>query len=172
MYLESVHKHLHFPMNILRPSNAYCPGQLLHRVIPKAILCGLINRKMPLHGGGRAEKSYIHARDLAKAIHYVVDKNAVLGKIYNVGPLQPTSIRTVVELTAKALNKKFEDICEMSEDRLGQDSRYWLDSTAIKTDLGWEPEISWETGLAEMVNWGKKYLPQIQDLSTDYVLRG
>src|SRR6201999_4148691 len=64
LYLVSVHKYLKFPMTIIRPSNAYCPGQLLHRVIPKAVICGLKGEKLPLHGGGRAEKSYIHARDL------------------------------------------------------------------------------------------------------------
>ena len=42
----------------------------------------------------------------------------------------------------------------MTEDRLGQDSRYWLDSSAIKRDVGWEPQISWEEGLKEMVELG------------------
>ena len=52
MYLMSVHRFQKFPMNIIRPSNCYCPGQLLHRVIPKAIWCGLTGNKLPLHGGG------------------------------------------------------------------------------------------------------------------------
>ena len=65
MHLMSVHRFLKFPMNIIRPSNAYGPGQQLHRVIPKTVICGLTGRKLPLHGGGRAEKSYIHNRDLA-----------------------------------------------------------------------------------------------------------
>ncbi len=171
MYLMSVHKFLKFPMNILRPSNAYCPGQLLHRVIPKAVLCGLTSQKLPLHGGGRAEKSYIHARDLARAIHMTAEK-APLGAIYNVGPALPTSIRDLVAKTADALGMPFEQLCEMSGDRLGQDSRYWLDSSAIKRDLGWEPQITLEEGLKEMVTWGKQYLPQIRGVSTDYVLRG
>jgi dTDP-glucose 4,6-dehydratase len=170
MYLISVHKFLKFPMNIVRPSNAYCPGQLLHRVIPKAVLCGLTGRKLPLHGGGRAEKSYIHARDLARAIHMVSEK-APLGTIYNVGPTLPTSIRSLVEKTADALDIPFEQLCEMTEDRLGQDSRYWLDSSAIKRDIGWEPQISLEDGLKDMVAWGRKYLNQIRDIPTDYVLR-
>jgi dTDP-glucose 4,6-dehydratase len=171
MYLMSVHKFLKFPMNIIRPSNAYCPGQLLHRVIPKAVLCGLTGQKLPLHGGGRAEKSYIHARDLARAIHMTAEKGE-LGKIYNVGPALPTSIRDLVAKTADALGMPFEQLCEMSGDRLGQDSRYWLDSSAIKRDLGWEPQITLEEGLQEMVAWGKQYLPQIKGVSTDYVLRG
>ena len=130
LYLDSVHRVLGFRMNIIRPSNAYCPGQLLHRVIPKAIWCGLKGVKLPLHGGGRAEKSYIHARYLARAIHLVAEK-APLGRTYNAGPALPTSIREVVERTAKALGMPFEQLCEVTGDRLGQDSRYWLDSSAI-----------------------------------------
>src|SRR3990172_6380744 len=147
MYLISVHRYLKFPMNIIRPSNAYCPGQLLHRVIPKTVVCGLTGRKLPLQGGGRAQKSYIHARDLARAIHLVSEK-APLGAVYNAGPAEPTSIRRVVELCAQALGMPFGQLCEMAPDRLGQDSRYWLDSSAIKRDVGWEPPIGWEGGLA------------------------
>jgi dTDP-glucose 4,6-dehydratase len=170
LYLISVHRFLNFPMNIIRPSNAYCPGQLLHRVIPKAVVCGLKGEKLPLHGGGRAEKSYIHARDLARAIHLVVEK-APLGTIYNAGPPEPTAIRRVVELTAQALGVPFEALCEVTGDRLGQDARYWLDSSAIKKDVGWEPQIGWEEGLQEMVRWGRTYINVLKDWPTDYTLR-
>lgn len=170
MYLLSVHRFLKFPMNIVRPSNAYCPGQLLHRVVPKAIWSGLKGVKLPLHGGGRAEKSYIHARDLGRAIHLVAEK-APLGTIYNAGPAQPTSIREVVERCAGALGVPFTQLCEVTEDRLGQDSRYWLDSSAIKRDVGWEPQIGWDEGLAEMVAWGRRYWDGIKDWPTEYVLR-
>ncbi len=170
LYLLSVHKFLKFPMNIIRPSNAYCPGQLLHRVIPKAVICGLKREKLPLHGGGRAEKSYIHARDLGRAIHMVSEK-APLGTVYNAGPALPTSIREVVERTAKALGVPFDQLCEVTGDRIGQDSRYWLDSSAIKRDLGWEPQIGWDEGLAEMVAWGRKYFDTLKTWPTDYTLR-
>jgi dTDP-glucose 4,6-dehydratase len=170
LYLVSVNRFLKFPMNIIRPSNAYCPGQLLHRVVPKAVVCGLKGEKLPLHGGGRAEKSYIHARDLARAIHLVVEK-APLGTIYNAGPPEPTSIRRVVELTAQALGVPFEALCEVTGDRLGQDARYWLDSSAIKKDVGWEPQIGWEEGLQEMVRWGRTYINVLKDWPTDYTLR-
>jgi dTDP-glucose 4,6-dehydratase len=171
MHLMSIHKFLKFPMNIIRPSNAYCPGQLLHRVVPKAIVCGLTGQKLPLQGGGKAEKSYIHARDLGRAIHLVAEK-APLGTTYNAGPAQPTSIRRVVELCAEALGMPFEQLCEMAPDRLGQDSRYWLDSGAIKRDVGWEPQIDWKEGLAEMVTWGRKYIDQLKVTPTTYTMRG
>lgn len=170
LHLISVHRFGGFPMNILRPSNAYGPGQQLHRVIPKAILCGLTGQKLPLHGGGRAEKSYIHNRDLARAIHMVAE-DGPLGTVYNVGPKDPTSIRRVVELCAEALGIPFEELCEMTGERLGQDSRYWLDSSAILRDVGWQPLISWEEGLAEMVAWGRRYLDVLGALPTDFQMR-
>jgi dTDP-glucose 4,6-dehydratase len=170
LHLAAISNVLKFPMNIIRPSNAYCPGQLLHRVIPRAVISGLTGQKLPLQGGGRAEKSYIHARDLARAIHLVAEK-APLGAIYNVGPSDPTSIRRVVELVAEALGTPFEQVCEVVDDRLGQDSRYWLDSSAVKRDVGWEAQIGWAEGLGEMVTWGRTYLDQLRDWRMDYVLR-
>jgi len=170
MYLLSVSKFLKFPMNIIRPSNAYGPGQQLHRVVPKTILCGLLGEQLPLQGGGRAEKSYIHNRDLARAILMVAEK-APLGTVYNVGPKEPTSIRKVVELCAEALNLPFEKLCVMTEDRLGQDSRYWLDSTAIKKAIGWEPAISWQQGLQEMVEWANTHLEVLKALPREFSLR-
>ena len=74
MHLLSIHKYLKFPMNVIRPSNAYGPGQQLHRVIPKAIVCGLTGEKLPLQGGGRSEKSYIHNKDVARAVVAVAAK--------------------------------------------------------------------------------------------------
>src|SRR3990167_2329950 len=140
LYLQAMWKVKGFPSVILRPSNAYCPGQLLHRVIPRAIWSGLTGRKMPLQGGGRARKSYIHARDLARAIHLVASQ-VPLGGLYNIGPPGPVAIRDVVMTCASILDIPFEALVEMTEDRPGQDSMYWLDSTAIKQVVGWEPTI-------------------------------
>jgi dTDP-glucose 4,6-dehydratase len=172
MYLQSMHRFKGLRMNVVRPSNCYCPGQLLHRIIPKTIWCALTGHKLPLHGGGRAEKSYLHARDLARAIHLLVDGGeATLGKIYNIGPENPTSIREVVERTAAAMGVRFEELCEVTGDRLGQDSRYWLDSSRAERELGWKPSIGWDEGLAEMVVWGRQFREEICRTSTEYVLR-
>lgn len=170
MYLLSVADTVDFPMNIIRPSNAYAPGQLLHRVIPRAIVAGLTGRKLPLQGGGRAEKSYLHARDLGHAVQLVAEK-APLGKIYNVGPPSPISIRELVEKIAAALDIPFDELCEVVPDRLGEDSRYWLDSSAIRKDAGWQPQVTLEEGLAEMVAWGRRYLDQLRDVDPTYVLK-
>jgi dTDP-glucose 4,6-dehydratase len=170
LYLLSISKFLNFPMNIIRPSNAYCSGQLLHRIIPKTIVSGLLGKKVPLQGGGRAEKSYIHARDLGRAI-YLVSEKAPLGKIYNVGPKNPISIKDVVQLCAKALGKNFDEICDIAPDRLGQDSKYWLNSNSIFEDTGWKQEIFWDEGLKEVIDWAKKNLDILKNCSMDYIFR-
>jgi len=170
MHLLAISKVLKFPMNIIRPSNAYGSGQLLHRVIPKAVICGLKREKLPLQGGGRAEKSYIHARDLGRAIHHVAEK-APLGTVYNAGPPRPISIRNLVEKVAEVMEVPFEQLCQVTDDRLGQDGRYWLDSGAIKRDVGWEPQIGLDEGVREVVAWGKRYFDTLKDWPTGYTLR-
>jgi len=167
MHLDSLFNVLKFPMNIVRPSNAYAPGQLLYRIIPKTVVFGLTGRKLPLQGGGKARKSYLHARDLAHALHLVIEK-APLGTTYNVGPPEPTSIRDLVIKTAQAMDKTLEDVAEEAPDRLGQDSQYWLDSSAIARDTGWEMQIGLDEGLAEMVKWGRTYFDFLKDYTADY----
>lgn len=165
------------PMNIVRPSNCYCPGQLLHRIIPKAVVCGLTGQKLPLHGGGVAEKSYLHARDLAHAI-YLISEKAPSGTMYNVGPGEPISIRHLCEHVVAAINASgavggitFADLCEGAAERLCQDSRYWLDSSAIRKDVGWDQTVDLVTGLAEMVEWGRTYIDHLREWPQNYQLR-
>ncbi|MGY8796572.1 MAG: GDP-mannose 4,6-dehydratase, partial [Woeseiales bacterium] len=112
---------------------------------------------------GKAEKSYMHANDLARGIQLVAEK-APLGSIYNLGPKRPVSIRELVEITADRLGVPFIDLCDIVSDRPGQDMRYWLDSSKITNELGWEPTINLEDGIDTMIDWGRKYLPQIQEL--------
>jgi dTDP-glucose 4,6-dehydratase len=167
MHLISIAKTLNFRMNIIRPSNAYAPGQQLYRILPRAVVCGLSGQKLPLHGGGVAKKSYIHAVDLARAIHLVAQK-AGLGKIYNVGPDEPVAIRRLVEIAAEEMSVDFDKLCDVTPPRFGEDWIYWLDSTAIKNDLGWRPEIRLQEGIGEMVSWGRKYLTQLKSLPQTY----
>lgn len=174
LYLQSITRtHSNFAWTIIRPSNCYCPGQLLHRIIPKAIVCGLTNKKLPLHGGGNAKKSYMHARDLARAIFLVAKNEGTIHATLNAGPELPISIREVVEKCAQAMDVKFSDLVHETGDRFGgNDACYWLDSSLIKQYIGWTPQITWEQGLAEMVEWGHEYYDHIKDLSQDYVFRG
>ena len=77
----------------------------------------------------------------------------------------------MVRRVANVLNISFEQLCEITDDRIGQDSRYWLDSSAIKRDVDWEPLINWDEGLQEMLSWGQKYFDILKDWPMDYTLR-
>ena len=168
LHLIVTHRVNAFPMNILRPTNGYCPGQQLHRIIPKALIYGLTRKILPLHGGGKSEKSYLHATDVSKAVLLVAEK-APIGEVYNVAPDMPTSILEVVERCAKVLQMPFEKLCKVSGERLGQDSRYWLNSGKIKA-LGWEQTIFWDEGLEDMLNWVLDY-PELLKMPTEFTMR-
>lgn len=170
-YLLAVIAKYGFPGVILRPSNAYGEGQQLHRFIPKAMLYGLTGRKLPLHGGGKAEKSFIHSEDLARAIHIVATITQPIRPLYNIGPLDPTAMIDVARLVAHTLNMELDDLCEVAEDRDHQDSRYWLDSTLAGTDLGWQPQIGWNQGLARVRNWVAANLDQLRRQPTDFIMK-
>lgn len=164
-YLESMWRTSKFPMNIIRPSNCYTEGQQLYRVIPKTIICALTGKKLQLHGGGRAQKSYLHATDLSKAILAVI-KDAPFGTTYNVGPDEPISIRELVRHVAAACGMQLEDLATDVADRVGQDAKYHLDTTAIKS-FGWRQQISLEHGIDSMVRWVEEY-PELLKADTTY----
>lgn len=169
MHLLAINRVLGFPMSIIRPSNCYAPGQQLHRIIPKALLCAITGVKLPLHGGGIAEKSYLHADDLSRAI-LLVDEKTSIGEIYNVGSDQPVSIKRLVEICADVAGIGFDDLVEMTGERTGQDSRYWLDSSKIKA-LGWKPEVDLEAGLSDMYRWVCAHKNELELLSGDFRMR-
>ena len=165
LYLQSMFRTASFPMNIIRPSNCYTDGQQLYRVIPKTIICALTGKKLQLHGGGKAQKSYMHAYDLSTAVLKVIEQDRI-GTIYNVGPDEPVTIRSLVGLIAIACKMKFDDLAEDAPDRVGQDAKYHLDMTEIKK-LGWQQEIPLYLGIQQMVAWVKAF-PELLTLPTTY----
>ena len=167
-HLIAMHHIKGLPYKIIRPSNCYAPGQQLHRIVPKALLSGLYRRPLELHGGGIARKSYLHATDLSRAILMVIEKGTY-GEIYNVGPDNPTSIRDVVAMCIDRAGASFDELVSVSEERTGQDSCYWLDSSKMKA-LGWKQTIGWSEGLATMMDWVLDY-PELKHYPTDFLMR-
>lgn len=158
-----------FPMNIIRPWSAYGPGQLLYRLPPLAVYAAQHGQKLPLQGGGTVKKSYMHAQDVSHAIWLMAEK-ALFGRTYNVGPERTCTIRHLVELVAEERSLLFDKIAEITPGRVGEDRQYWLDSTRIKTELGWRQRISLRKGVRDMAQWARRYLEQLPPPS-DFVLR-
>lgn len=155
-HLQVMHRVHGFPVNVLRPSNAYCPGQQLHRIIPRAIICALSGKRLQLQGGGQAQKSYMHATDLARAIVAVLERGQV-GKVYNCGPDKPIRIRELVAIALEQCDKWFTNVVDDVPARTGEDSIYWIDSSELQLDTGWHPTLGLSYGLNQMVRWVRRY---------------
>ena len=165
-FLEVMFRVNQFPMNIIRPSNCLVEGQQLYRIVPKAAVHSLAGKKLPLHGGGKAQKSYLHADDLSRAILAVAEK-APFGKIYNVAPPTAISIRALVGYVIESCGKLWEEVVEETEDRVGQDAKYALDASAIANDCGWKQTIHLAEGVERVVSWVRKY-PELLTMPTSY----
>tara|TARA_B110000027_G_scaffold131306_1_gene155393 strand:- start:10237 stop:11223 length:987 start_codon:yes stop_codon:yes gene_type:complete len=170
MHLETMFKVRNFPMNIIRPSNGYGSGQLLYRIVPKSAYLILKGEKFPLEGGGKVKKSFMHCRDIARAIYMIIHKGK-MGEIYNAGVDKPISMREIVEIVAKCLDKNFDEVVDITKGRVGEDSQYWLSSKKLFNDTGWKPEISIEEGIKETVDWVKQNMNNFENENLEFILR-
>lgn len=168
-HLIALHGKFGFPINVIRPANGYCEGQQLHRVVPKTIIYALSGRKLPLHGGGVAAKAFMHGDDVSKGIFLTATKGEA-GKVYNVGPEQPITIRALVSLIGDQLDMRLDEIADVAPERFGQDAVYWPCADEIKKDLGWEITVPLLDGIARMVKWVKDN-PELLTMPTDYRMR-
>lgn len=169
-YLLSVGTARGFPVNILRPANLYGPGQQLHRIIPKTALCALTGRPLPLQGGGVARKFVLHAEDLGRAIQVVAEKGRP-GRVYNVGPRDAVTIRTLVETICRKVGEPFERVVQLAPDRGNRDTQVMLDSSRITADLGWEQVVNLDKGLDDTIAWMKQHVDVLRNMPTDFTFR-
>ncbi|SMP79548.1 dTDP-glucose 4,6-dehydratase [Desulfonatronum zhilinae] len=168
LHLMSFFKAYGFPVVFTRAANVYGPGQQLYRIIPRAMLFARTGRKMQLHGGGHSIRSFIHIQDVAEATLKVA-LHGEPGSSYHISTRSTISIRQLVEQICQLGNVPFESLVEVTEDRLGKDQAYLLDSSAIREKLGWEDEISLEKGLAETLAWVDGNLDALAGQNPDYV---
>ena len=119
---------------ITRCTNNYGPRQFNEKLIPKTIgLCNE-NKKIPVYGDGNSIRDWIHVEDHCKAIMLVLEKGAA-GESYNISSSNEVNNLSLVTKILEILNKSKENI-QFVENRLGEDTRYSLDSSKIQDDLG------------------------------------
>lgn len=155
------------PAVITRAANVYGEGQQLYRIIPRAYLCCFTGMKLPLQGGGLSERAFIHFDDVSRALMLILSKGKN-GDDYHISPADSISIRDLVVKICASAHVRFEDVVELAPDRLGKDQAYLLDSTKIKTELGWEPQVSLDQGLARCAAWCKENLAALKQLPQNY----
>ncbi len=152
LHLKSFFEAYNFPVIFTRAANVYGPGQQLYRIIPRTFLSCLTGEKMQLHGGGLSKRSFIHIKDVVSATLKLA-KDGTPGKTWHLSTNQIYSIREIVEKICKLTNSDFEKIVEISEERLGKDQNYSLDSSLIRKEFNWEEKISLDDGLKDTLNW-------------------
>jgi len=167
MIVSVYQKQYGFPAVFVRSTNVYGARQQLFKIIPKTIISILSGKKIQLHGGGVAVKSYIQIRDISRGELDILH-NGKIGDRYHLSPTQGVAVKDVVKAICDKLGKKFEDCVEIVAERPGQDAAYVIDSTKAQTELGWKPEISLEQGIEESVQWVKGNWDEIQKHSIDY----
>jgi len=168
MSLMTFYKTYNFPVVFTRAANVYGPGQQLYRIIPKTIFCFLVGKKVPLHGGGRSVRSFIHIRDVIDGTLRAARK-APAGEIFHFSTSRKISIRSLVEMIAKQMNIPFADNIEETEDRPGKDAAYLLDSSKAKKILHWKDKIGLERGIEETIAWVKDNLEILKAQPLNYI---
>ena len=147
----AAHKTFGQDVVVTRCSNNYGPYQFPEKLIPLMILQALADRALPLYGDGLNVRDWIHVEDHCAAVFDVLMQGRA-GEIYNVGA---DSERRNLDLVRSILSHlgKSEDLIQFVPDRPGHDRRYAIDSTKLRTELGWKPLHDFEKGLADTIEW-------------------
>jgi len=168
MSLRTYFNNYRFPVVSTRAANVYGPGQQLYRIMPRTIVAAMGGQKLRLDGGGTSVRVFIHMLDVSDATLRIAQKGT-LGDTYHISSDRLISIRDLVEMILKRLGKSFDDCVEIGPDRPGKDTAYQLDSSKLRTELGWQDTISLESGIDDMVRWAERFKDELTQLPARYV---
>lgn len=168
LFLFTMYKNYNFPLVMIRSTNVYGAHQQLFKIIPKSVILIKLGKKIPLHGGGQAVKSYIHIRDISKGEFSALEKGKI-GNIYHLSPDQGYSVKEVVSKICTLMGKDFSECTEIVDERPGQDAAYVIDSTKARKEFGWIPGVKLDEGLSEVFQRITLYWSEIQKQSLDYI---
>ncbi len=133
-------------------SNNYGPFQHVEKFIPRQITNVLRGERPKLYGAGENVRDWIHADDHSSAVLTILDKGEI-GQTYLIGADGEQNNKDVVELILE-LTGQGRDAYDHVTDRPGHDLRYAIDSTKLRTELGWAPRFQdFRAGLAATIDW-------------------
>jgi dTDP-glucose 4,6-dehydratase len=148
---RAYHRTHGLPVCITRCSNNYGPYQFPEKVVPLFVTNLMDGGTVPLYGEGANVREWLHVDDSCRGIHLVLQGGRP-GEVYNIGAGTELTNKELTSLLLEAVGAGW-DCVEQVPDRLGHDLRYSVDSSKIQRELGYEPEITFEDGLAETVAW-------------------
>jgi dTDP-glucose 4,6-dehydratase len=139
-------------VSITRCTNNYGPYQYPEKVIPLFVTNLLDDRPVPLYGDGLNVRDWLHVVDHCRGIQLVLESGRA-GEIYNIGGGIELTNRELTSRLLAATGRSWDTHVTYVDDRLGHDRRYSLDDAKIRAELGYAPQVEFETGLAETVEW-------------------
>jgi dTDP-glucose 4,6-dehydratase len=139
------------PVSITNCCNNYGPFQFPEKVIPLFATNALNDEPLTLYASTHHRREWLHVTDHCRAVEAVLERGAV-GETYHVGSGVEASVEQVADGVLEALGKP-GSLKQIVPDRPGHDRRYLLDSSKIRRELGWKPEVGFTEGLAETVRW-------------------
>lgn len=144
------------PYVIVRPTNNYGIGQYVEKLIPKTCKYLHLGRKIPLHNNGTPVRNWLHAEDTARAIITIIESETT-NEIYNIcGGFEQSNLETINKIlkVIGVSEKQISDHIDFSYSRPGQDVRYALDDSKLRS-LGWEPIKNFDEELTNIVKYYK-----------------
>lgn len=151
-HIVRAYYHTHnLPITISNCSNNYGPYQHPEKLIPLFITNLVQGKKVPVYGEGKNIRDWIHVDDHNRGVDLIIQKGKI-GETYCLGG---DSEMSNIDITKKIIELvgKDEDMIEYVEDRKGHDLRYAIEFEKIKNELGWEPQINFEQGLKDTIDW-------------------
>jgi dTDP-glucose 4,6-dehydratase len=163
------------PATISNCSNNYGPFQHVEKFIPRQITNVIRGVRPKLYGKGENVRDWIHADDHSSAVLTILEKGE-MGETYLIGADGEKNNKEVVELILELMGEP-KDGYDHVTDRAGHDLRYAIDSTKLRTELGWRPTYgAFEMGLAATIEWYREneswWAPAKSGVEAFYASRG
>ncbi|MFZ2512486.1 MAG: dTDP-glucose 4,6-dehydratase [Gordonia sp. (in: high G+C Gram-positive bacteria)] len=137
-------------------SNNYGPYQHVEKLIPRQITNVLTGVRPKVYGDGANVRDWIHVADHNDAVWTIIDRGEP-GQTYLIGADGEVDNRTVVEDILDLMGQP-TDAFDFVTDRPGHDRRYAIDSTRLRTELGWTPRFTdFRSGLADTIDWYRNH---------------
>ena len=149
--VRAYHETWNLPITITNCANNYGALQFPEKVIPYFTTLALQDQPLPMYASTENRREWIHAIDHCRAIDLIL-RDGVVGETYHVGTGVEKSVMEIADTILSHLGKP-DSLKTIVPDRPGHDRRYVLDWSKIQRELGWEPTISWDQGIAETIDW-------------------
>jgi len=168
MFVQAYCRTYELNASITRCTNNFGPYQFPEKLIPKTTIRALKNLQIPIYGTGKNIRDWLYVQDHCEAIHTVLTKGKP-SEIYNISSGNELPNTEIVKRILNLLGKK-EDLITFVEDRPGHDLRYSLDSSKLRSQLGWKPKFTFAKALETTVNWYQNNEKWWKPLATKEIL--